>query len=105
MSRDPSEGRPDRPPNRGLVAALSVRRNAAVGLGVGVLLAAGVYAVRVFELLGPFVGTREYPVLGAEGYFALLGFVLATSTALLVTTVLTAVSAVRLARATASESR
>ncbi|ESP89279.1 DUF7536 family protein [Candidatus Halobonum tyrrellensis] len=103
MSRDTQ--RPDRPPGGGLLSALSVRRNAAVGLAVGLSLAVGVYAVRVFELLGPFVGSREYPVFGAEGYFLLLAFVLATSTALLVATLLTVVSAVRLARSTAREPR
>lgn len=103
MSRD-TQGRPDRPPGGGLLDALSVRRNAAIGLAAGVVLAVAVYAVRVFELLGPFAGSQAYPLLGAEGYYLMLAFVLATATALLVTTLLTVVSVVRLARATARES-
>jgi hypothetical protein len=95
---DMSDETPDRPPGGGLVRALDVPFNAAVGVAVGVLLAIAAYAVRVFELLGPVAGTRSYPGLGAEGYFLLLAFVLASSTALLVTVVLTAVSAVQLAR-------
>lgn len=106
MSRNrdsPPDDPPDRPPGRGLVDALSVRRNAGVGVAVGLLLAVGVYAVRVFELLGPVTGTRDYPVFGPEGYYLLLAFVLATATALLVTGLLTVVSAARLARSTARE--
>ena len=95
---DPSERVPDRPPRTAIVEALSVRRNALAGIAVGLTLAVVVYLVRVFELLGPNLGTREYPVLGPEGYFLLLGFVLASATALLVATALTVVSAVRLAR-------
>jgi hypothetical protein len=89
---------PDRPPGGGLLEALDVRRNALIGVGAGLLLAAGVYLVRVFELLGPTPGTRAYPVVGAAGWFLLLGFVLAVTTAMLVTALLTVVSAVRLAR-------
>jgi len=89
---------PDRPPGSGLVQALRVPRNGAVGVGVGVVLAVVAYAARVFELLGPFAGTRTYPGLGPEGWFLVLAFVLATSTALLVTSLLTVVEAVRLAR-------
>lgn len=73
-------------------------RNAAVGLVVGAVVAAGAYLVRVLELFGPFAGTRRFPVLGPEGWFLLLAFVLATTTALAVATLLTAVSAYRLAR-------
>ncbi|MFB6160113.1 MAG: hypothetical protein ABEJ61_02945 [Haloferacaceae archaeon] len=89
---------PDRPPGGGLVATLRVPRNAAVGAAAGVALAAATYLVRVLELLGPFRGTRQYPVLGPEGWFLLLAVVLATTTALLVTTLLTLVTAYRLAR-------
>jgi hypothetical protein len=89
---------PDRPPGGGLLDALDVRRNALIGVGTGLLLAVGVYLVRVFELLGPTPGTRAYPVVGASGWFLLLGFVLAVTTAMLVTALLTVVSAVRLAR-------
>ena len=89
---------PDRPPQSGLVRALHVPRNAAVGAGVGVALAVVAYLARVLELFGPFAGTREYPLLGPEGWFLVLAFVLATSTALLVASALTVVEAVRLTR-------
>lgn len=95
-----SDGRPNRPPGTALVRALHVKRNAAVGVAVGVVLAAVMYLVRVEELLGPFRGTRQFPVLGVGGWFLMLAFVLAVSTALLVTTCLTLVSAYRLARRT-----
>lgn len=78
--------------------ALDLPRNAAVGVAVGVSLAAAAYLFRVLELFGTFAGTRQYPVLGPEGWFAILAFVLASSTALLVATLLTVVSAYRLAR-------
>ena len=91
---------PGRPPTRALVDALNVPRNAAVGAVVGLLLAAGAYAFRVFEVAGPFGGTRQYPVLGPEGWFLVLAFVLATTTALLVASLLTLVSAYRVARQT-----
>ncbi len=93
---------PDRP-RAGLVAALDVPRNAAVGAVVGVALAAGLYAVRVFELLGPVTGTQTFPVVGVGGWFLLLAAVLASSTAALVATLLTLASAYRLARETATE--
>ncbi|KAB1186736.1 MULTISPECIES: hypothetical protein [Haloferax] len=89
---------PDRPPAGGLVQALDVPRNAAIGAVVGLGLAVVAYLFRVLELFGPFAGTREYPVLGAEGWFLILAFVLASSTALLVATVLTLVSAYRLSQ-------
>jgi hypothetical protein len=93
---------PDRP-RAGLVAALDVPRNAAVGAAVGVALAAGLYLVRVLELLGPVAGTRRFPVVGAGGWFLLLAAVLASATAALVATLLTLVSAYRLARETSTE--
>lgn len=96
----PEAGVPGRPPSGGLVDALRVPRNAAVGAAAGVALAATMYLVRVFELVGPFRGTRQYPVVGPEGWFLLLAVVLATTTALLVTTLLTLVTAYRLARTT-----
>ncbi|ERG96297.1 hypothetical protein [Haloquadratum walsbyi] len=89
---------PDRPQQSGLIDALQVPRNAIIGVGVGTGLAIVVYIARVFEILGPFAGTRQYPVVGPEGWFIVLAFVLATSTALLVTTMLTVVSAIRLIR-------
>lgn len=96
---DDSSTVPERPPSGGLVAALDVRRNAAAGLATGVGLAVVVYLVRVFELLGPVGAGRSYPVVGPAGWFAVLGFVLAVTTALLVTTLLTALRAYRLATA------
>lgn len=93
-----SESRPDRPPGEGLLRALNVPRNVLVGLFAGLLLAAGAYLVRVFELLGPVPNGRQYPIVGPEGYFLLLAFVLAAGTAMLVATVLTVASALRLAR-------
>ena len=91
MSDEP----PARPPGAGLLDALQVRRNAAIGVAAGVALAALGYLVRVFELIGPVTGTQRYPVVGPEGWFLVLGFVLASATALLVTTVLTAATAYR----------
>jgi len=93
-----SDESPGRPPSAGLVRALRVRRNAAVGVGTGVALAVLVYLVRVFELLGPVGGTQRYPVVGPEGWFLVLGVVLASATALLVTSALTAVTAYRRTR-------
>lgn len=89
---------PGRPSSGGLVQALNVPQNAKRGVAAGVVLAVGVYLFRVLELLGPFAGTRQYPILGAEGWFLLLAFVLASATALLVTALLTVVTAVKLAR-------
>ncbi|UIP00727.1 hypothetical protein Hbl1158_05050 [Halobaculum sp. CBA1158] len=103
MSEDPTEGAsdgvPERPPALGLLETLSVRRNAVVGVAVGGGLGVAVYVVRALELLGPVGGTREYPVIGADGYFLLLAFVLASATALLVATLLTVAAAVRAIRA------
>ncbi|WP_396610715.1 hypothetical protein ACH9L7_10810 [Haloferax sp. S1W] len=90
---------PERPPTATLVDALDVPRNAAIGAAVGLALAVGAYLFRVLELFGPFAGTREYPILGPEGWFLILAFVLASATALLVATVLTLVSAYRLSKA------
>ena len=93
-----SDEPPERPPSAGLLDTLQVRRNATIGLTSGVALAALVYLVRVFELIGPVAGVQRYPVVGPEGWFLVLGVVLASATALLVTTVLTAVTAYRLPR-------
>lgn len=93
-----SDDIPERPPSGGLVQALNVPRNAKIGVAVGLLLAVSVYLVRVFELLGPVLGTREYPILGPQGWFVFLAFVLATTSAMLVTALLTLVSAYRLAQ-------
>jgi len=89
---------PDRPPQSGLFDALRVPRNATIGVGVGVALAVAAYVARVLELFGPFGGTREFPILGPEGWFLLLAFVLATSTALLVAAALTLFELVRQVR-------
>ncbi|MFB6168859.1 MAG: hypothetical protein ABEJ43_08435 [Haloferacaceae archaeon] len=88
----PPDGRPERPGVGPLVERLRVRRNALVGAAVGVLVAALLYAVRVGELLGPFSGTQSFPVVGPEGWFLLLAFVLASSTAVVVATLLTLVT-------------
>jgi hypothetical protein len=93
-----SDDVPDRPPAAGLVAALRVPRNAAAGAVAGVCLAVGAYLFRVLELVGPSAATREYPVLGPEGWFLVLAFVLASATALLVTALLTVVTAYGLLR-------
>jgi hypothetical protein len=92
------ERRPERPRTAALADALSVRRNAAVGGAVGLLVAVGAYLFRVLELVGPFRGTQRYPALGAEGWFLVLALVLASSTALLVATLLTLVSTYRRVR-------
>ena len=84
---------PDRDTTRELVAALDVRRNAAIGFGGGLALAAVAYAFRVFELAGPNPDSRGSPAL-----FVLLAFVLAVTVGLLLTAALTARSALRLAR-------
>lgn len=75
-----------------LIAVLRVRRNVLVGLVSGVLLAGGLWAVRVLELLGP-APDRASPVL-----FAGLAVVLALSAGGLVATALTLARAVRVAR-------
>lgn len=95
MVEDP----PERPPTAALLDALNVRRNAAIGVAVGLALAVAAYLVRVLELLGPFQGTRAFPLFGVGGWYLMLAFVLATATAMLVTALLTVGSAVRLARA------
>jgi len=84
-----------------MIEALDVKRNAAVGLAVGVGVAALAYIVRIFELLGPVATGREYPILGEEGWFLMLAVVFAVSTALLVVLVLTALRMVQLVRTTA----
>lgn len=86
---------PDRPPTAALLEELSVKRNTAIGLAVGIAVAALLYAIRVFELLGPAPGTREYPILGVEGWFLLLAVVLAVALTLLVAIGLTVITAIR----------
>lgn len=89
---------PGRPPANGLADALRIRRNAGVGFAVGIAVAVAAYLFRVLELVGPFPGARRYPVVGPEGWFLVLAFVLAVSTALLVTALLTLVAGYRLTR-------
>jgi hypothetical protein len=82
----------------GLIQALSVRQNAIIGLSVGLFVAAIGYIARVFRLLGPLSGTRSYPVIGPEGWFLLLAVVLLSTTALLVTILLTLINVAVLLR-------
>lgn len=93
-----SEDRPEAPPMAALAAALHVRRNVILGTALGLALGLGAYLVRVLELLGPVAGTRTYPLFGASAWFLLLSFVLAVTSALLITAVLTLLSAVWLIR-------
>lgn len=79
----------DDPDPGGLAAALSVRRNLAVGVAVGLAVAALAYAVRVLELFGPA------PARGSPALFLGLALVLATGVAALVAVVLSAASAYR----------
>jgi hypothetical protein len=98
-----SEKRPDRPPLVSFLAALDVRRHAVVGGIAGACVALSAYLFRVLELWGPFQGTREYPVVGPEGWFLLLAFVLAVASGTLVAIALTVRSAVRRSREIAAE--
>ncbi|WP_049902450.1 DUF7536 family protein [Halococcus agarilyticus] len=88
-----SDDAPERPPTAEFAAALSVPRNAKIGLAAGVGVAVCIYAYRVFELLGPVADPRGSPLL-----FAVLAVTLAFGSATLVTVLLTLVSAYRLAR-------
>ncbi|MFB6154825.1 MAG: hypothetical protein ABEJ22_02950 [Haloferacaceae archaeon] len=98
-----SDDAPDRPPTTNLLLAVNFPRNAKVGVVVGVVFAVAVYFLRVVSVLGDFTGPREYPVFGPEGWYLMLAFVLASATALLVTTVLTLASAYRLTRSLAAD--
>lgn len=88
MTTDP----PRRPPVGRLLDVLAVRRNVAVGVAVGAVLAAGLYAFRFLELFGP------PPDRGSPLLFLGLAVVLAVSAAGLVATLLTVATAVRVAR-------
>lgn len=88
-SRVVSQDQPDRPGVARFVRALDVPRNATVGFAIGIVLAG---VLTVGAVTGP---PGEYP---AVAYLA-LGFVLAVTVGLLVTVLLTLVSASRLARA------
>ncbi|MFQ3475463.1 hypothetical protein HKK80_04270 [Halonotius sp. F2-221B] len=98
MSEGDANGQPDGAPAGGLLAALAVKRNTVIGLGVGVGVAALAYLVRIFELLGPVGFERTYPIVGPEAWFLLLAVVFASATALGVVVVLTAIRAVRLSK-------
>lgn len=73
--------------------ALNVPRNAKIGLVVGIVFAALIYVVRVFELLGPAQRQVGGPVL-----YLGLAFVLAFGTFVIVTFLLTLGSAYRRTR-------
>jgi hypothetical protein len=103
VSADHSE-EPDRPgssdeaaasPTANFLAALNVRRNAVLGVLSGLVLAVAVYAYFVaIPVLVPAVPARDRSPL----LYLLLAFVVAVTTAMLVATALTGVSAVRLSR-------
>lgn len=82
-----SQNVPERP-RANFVAALNVRRNAVRGFAFGVLFTLAVLALFVF-----LPGTRRPSV-----YYVGLGFVLASALGALTTTVLTLISAYRLAQ-------
>lgn len=84
-----SEDRPDRPPTARFLAALEVRRNAAIGVATGVGFATAVYLF--FVGLGP--APARNPVL-----YVGLAVVLATAVAGVVAVALTIRSAIRLSR-------
>jgi hypothetical protein len=81
-------GRPDRPGVANLVAALNVRRNAAIGFTSGILFT--VFVVYVYVV----VPDRPYSL----ALWATLGFVLAVGLGLLLTAILTLRSALHRAR-------
>lgn len=74
--------------------ALGLRRNATLGFGLALLIAAGAFIFRVERLIGPTYDVRGSPLL-----FLLLAFVLFVNLGLLLTFVLLAISAIRQARA------
>ncbi|OYR57752.1 hypothetical protein DJ70_05135 [Halorubrum halodurans] len=86
-----------------LLESLAFYRNVRVGLVVGASLAVLLYLVRALELLGPLVEVREYPVVGPDVWFALLAFVFAATSALLVAIGLTVFEAARGARSVERE--
>jgi len=86
-----------------LLESLSFYRNVRVGAAIGALLAALLYLVRILELLGPVIDTRDYPLFGPDVWFLLLAFVLAATSSLSVAVVLTVAAAVRGARETGAE--
>lgn len=85
-----SQDRPERPGVARFVHALRVPRNAKIGFAAGAVLAA---VLTVGAVTGP---PGRYPAVAYLG----LGFVLAVAVGLLVTLLLTLISAYRLARST-----
>ncbi|UPM41946.1 DUF7536 family protein [Halocatena salina] len=73
--------------------ALRVARNGKIGVAVGVVFGVLMYVVRVFELRGPAPDGVGGPLL-----FLALAFVLAFGTAVLVTIILTVISAYQAVR-------
>ena len=90
-----SDEQAERTPTDTFLEALDVRRNATVGLLVGVLVAAMVYAyfVVVPTVLPALPATRQPPV-----WYLLLAGIFALALGLVVALVLTIGSAIRLAR-------
>lgn len=84
MSGEP----PERPGTARFAAALGVRRNAAIGFALGVVVAA-------FFTYGAITGPAD---AYSDAAYLALGFVLAVGVGLLATLVFTVGSAVRLAR-------
>lgn len=89
-SRTVSQDQPERPGVTRFVHALDVPRNAKIGFATGIVLAG---VLTIGAVTGP---PGQYPAVAYVG----LGFVLAVAVGLLVTLLLTLVSAYRLARST-----
>lgn len=83
---------PERPATANLIEALNVRRNAMIGFAISFVFTVLVYVYRVV-LIGEVPGQAGTPVA-----FLALGFVLVLTLGALFTTILTLVSARRLAR-------
>ncbi len=88
-----------------LLESLEFYRNVRIGAVAGVVLAAGLYLVRTFELLGPLTEARDYPIVGPELWFLLLAVVLTVTFALLVAVTLTIGEAIRGAKNISAEER
>lgn len=89
---------PDRPPLVALLESLDIGRNVKRGAGGGLLLAIVAYLFRFLEVWGPLADGRQYPIVGPEGWFLLLAFVLAVTSAMLITVALTIAAAVQKTR-------
>lgn len=92
-----TEDTPGRPPFAGLAKALDVRRNVAIGLGVGVVVAGLAFGYRVV-VIGAEVGRGL-----SAAHFLALAFVLAITLGALVALALVAYRAVSLARSMDAE--